>query len=126
MSERTTRRLGSGNGSGRSKTPSTREKIAVVAPMAKASIRMAVAANPGDFDRWRIAIFRSLNRERMRILVKLWLRLIEQSRCRNSFWEAPVLSASKSAIEMLLAFEGVHMRRETSKDGHLRCRAGGR
>jgi hypothetical protein len=32
---------------------------------------MAVAANPGDFDKWRIAIFRSLNRERMLILVKL-------------------------------------------------------
>jgi hypothetical protein len=35
------------------------EKIAVVAPIPRASIRIAVATNPGDFDRLRTAIFRS-------------------------------------------------------------------
>jgi hypothetical protein len=37
-----------GNGSGRSKTPSTIEKIAVVAPMPNAKIRRAAVTNPGD------------------------------------------------------------------------------
>src|SRR5207245_10099168 len=48
-----TRRSGSGNGSGRSSTPSTMEKIAVVAPLPSASIRMAVTVNPGDLRSWR-------------------------------------------------------------------------
>jgi hypothetical protein len=37
-----------GNGNGLNNTPSTMEKIAVVAPMPKASVRIAVRANPGD------------------------------------------------------------------------------
>src|SRR5277367_3991381 len=55
----TTSLSGSGNGSGRSNTPSTIEKIAVVAPMPSASINTAVSVNAGDFNNFRIAIFRS-------------------------------------------------------------------
>jgi len=40
-----------GNGSGRSSTPSTMEKIAVVAPTPSASIITAVAVKPGDFNK---------------------------------------------------------------------------
>ena len=59
MSASTISRSGRGNGSGRSNTPSTIEKIAVVAPIPSASISTAVATKPGDFNRWRTAIFRS-------------------------------------------------------------------
>jgi hypothetical protein len=48
-----------GKGRGRSSTPSTMEKIAVVAPTPRASISTAVAVKPGDFNRWRTAIRRS-------------------------------------------------------------------
>lgn len=51
--------IGMGNGSGRSSTPSTIEKMAVVAPMPKASVRTAVREKPGNLERWRKAIFRS-------------------------------------------------------------------
>ena len=47
--ESATRRSEFGNGSGRRSTPSTIEKIAVVAPMPKASMRTAVTAKPSDF-----------------------------------------------------------------------------
>jgi hypothetical protein len=34
------------------------EKMAVVAPMPRASINSAIAVKPGDFSKWRIAIRR--------------------------------------------------------------------
>jgi len=43
-----TSRPGSGNGNGLSSTPSTMEKMAVLAPMPKASVSTAVSVNPGD------------------------------------------------------------------------------
>src|ERR1700761_9750678 len=43
----------SGNGRGRKSTASTMEKMAVVAPMPKASMSTAVMANPGDLRSWR-------------------------------------------------------------------------
>ena len=49
-----------GKGSGRSRsTPSTTEKMAIVAPIPSASISTAVDVKPGDFNKWRIAIRRS-------------------------------------------------------------------
>ena len=48
MSPRATSLPGSANGSGLSSTPSTIEKIAVVAPMPKASVSTAVSVNPGE------------------------------------------------------------------------------
>ncbi len=44
---------GFGNGKGRSNTPSTIEKMAVVAPMPNASVSTAVSVNPGDLRNWR-------------------------------------------------------------------------
>ena len=59
VSERTTSCSGCGKGRGRRSTPSTMEKMAVVAPMPRASMRTAVSEKPGDLERWRTAIFRS-------------------------------------------------------------------
>jgi hypothetical protein len=50
-----TRRSGCGKGSGWSRTTSRMLKMAVVAPMPKASVRMAVAAKPGLLRSWRSA-----------------------------------------------------------------------
>ena len=47
MSPTTTIWPASGNGKGRSNTPSTMEKIAVVAPIPKASVSTAVSVKPG-------------------------------------------------------------------------------
>jgi hypothetical protein len=48
MSEMRTSRSDCGKGSGRSSTLSTIENMAVVAPIPKANIEIAVAENPGD------------------------------------------------------------------------------
>src|ERR1035438_9769192 len=45
-----TNRSGAGKGNGRRRTPSTMEKMAVVAPMPKASVSIAVKVKPGA---WR-------------------------------------------------------------------------
>src|SRR3984885_4263533 len=58
-SANTTSWLEFGNGSGRSKTPSTIEKIAVVAPIPNASMSTAVAVKPGDLPSCRNANLRS-------------------------------------------------------------------
>src|SRR5580698_4151092 len=58
-SPRVTRRAGSRKGSGRRSTPSTMEKIAVVAPIPKASMSTAVAVKPGDVLSCRNANLRS-------------------------------------------------------------------
>jgi hypothetical protein len=44
----TSRRSGSEKGRGVSKTAFTMEKIAVLAPMPKASVKMTMSENPGD------------------------------------------------------------------------------
>src|SRR3954468_2221781 len=54
-----TRRSLSGNGKGRSRIPSTKVKMAVVAPIPKARVMMADAANPGLRRSWRMAKVRS-------------------------------------------------------------------
>src|SRR4051812_12402505 len=51
----TTRRSGSPKGSGRRRMPSSREQIAVVAPMPSANARMTVTLNPGLLRNWRAA-----------------------------------------------------------------------
>src|SRR5579862_4500522 len=55
--EMATRRWGSGKSSGRSRTPFTIEKIAVLAPMPMARLRMAMAAKPRSFQSVRRAYF---------------------------------------------------------------------
>jgi hypothetical protein len=50
-----TTRLGSRNGSGRSRTALTTLKIAVLAPMPRAKVRMAMRLNVGLFARRRKA-----------------------------------------------------------------------
>ncbi len=50
-----TRRSGCGKGSGWRSTASRMLKMAVVAPMPRASVRMAVAAKPGLLRSWRSA-----------------------------------------------------------------------
>src|SRR5215472_5149408 len=55
-SPRKTSRSECGNGRGLSKTASTIEKTAVVAPIARASMIMAVMLKPGDLRRWRTAM----------------------------------------------------------------------
>ena len=55
MSESVTNLAWSGNGRGRSSTPSTMEKMPVVAPMPKANISTAVNVNPGDLRNCRSA-----------------------------------------------------------------------
>src|SRR5215470_1884390 len=50
-----TRRSGAAKGSGRSRMPSTSEKMAVVAPIPSASVRITVSAKPGDLRSWRKA-----------------------------------------------------------------------
>ena len=43
--------MGRGKASGRRSTPLTTLKMAVFAPMPSASVRMAIAVNPGLFDK---------------------------------------------------------------------------
>ena len=47
------------NGSGRSRMPSTSEKMAVVAPMPRARARTMITVKPGAFSSWRNAKRRS-------------------------------------------------------------------
>jgi hypothetical protein len=47
--------VGSGKGNGRTETPSTTERDAVVAPMPSASINTALMENPSDLPQWRDA-----------------------------------------------------------------------
>src|SRR5437588_9267812 len=54
-------RSASGNGSGRSRTPFTRLKIAVFAPMPSARVKIAMMLKPGVFNNIRTAYFRSVN-----------------------------------------------------------------
>jgi hypothetical protein len=54
-----TSRSGCGYGSGRSRTPLTTLKMAVLAPMPSARVIAATAVNPGDFTRRRRANWRS-------------------------------------------------------------------
>src|SRR5882724_7817027 len=61
----TIRRSECGKGRGRNRTPSTMEKIAVVAPIPKASISTAVAVKPGDCLNCRKTNFKSRKNERM-------------------------------------------------------------
>ena len=58
-----TSRSGAGNGSGRSRTALTTEKMAVLAPMPSASATMATAANPGAFHSARAPYLMSLSSE---------------------------------------------------------------
>src|SRR2546423_2825868 len=54
-------RSASGNGSGRRRTPFTRLKIAVFAPMPSARVKIAMMLKPGVFNNIRTAYFRSVN-----------------------------------------------------------------
>src|SRR5207249_2307044 len=56
---RNTSSCGRSTGSNRSRTVSTRLKIAVFAPMPSASVSTATAVKPGFFSNWRKANFRS-------------------------------------------------------------------
>src|SRR5262249_18697560 len=67
---RRTRRSGSPNGSGRSSTPSTSEKIAVVTPMPTASMNTTVKVKPRAFPSWRSEKRRSCQNVYIRILVE--------------------------------------------------------
>lgn len=60
-----TRRSGSGKGNGRSNTAFTTLKMAVFAPMPRASVITAMAAKPGRFKSERTAYRRSLINESM-------------------------------------------------------------
>src|SRR5262245_24683131 len=54
-----TRRSDSGNGSARSQSAFTAEKMAVLAPMPSARVSTATAVKPGFFKSWRKANFKS-------------------------------------------------------------------
>src|SRR5437867_12961566 len=54
-----TSRSAAGNGNGRSKTQFTTLKMAVFAPMPRASVSRATAVKPGFFSSWRKANLRS-------------------------------------------------------------------
>jgi len=69
------RRSGSGNGSGLSRTPLTTLKIAVLAPMPRAIVRMATAEKPGFLMSSRAAKRRSVT-ERLVSASRSWLMLL--------------------------------------------------
>src|SRR5215471_14544101 len=70
-SPRSIRRSCCGNGKGRSSTPSTTEKIAVVAPMPKASVSTAVIVKPADLRNCRKTKRRSCKTFRRGIFLRL-------------------------------------------------------
>src|SRR5438128_12541513 len=60
-----TSRSAAGNGNGRSSTPLTTLKMAVFAPMPRASVSTATAVKPGFFSNWRKADLRSFITQRL-------------------------------------------------------------
>src|SRR5208282_5715822 len=60
---------GSGNGSGRKSTPLTTVKIAVLAPIPSARVKMATAAKPAFLMRTRTPYLKSCHKVRIRLLL---------------------------------------------------------